>query len=126
MAGRSVLIALALCLGVIAPASAEPCRTQARCSEIASEGPALRLAVAKRARLQARPRLELELATAASDDDRTGDDKIEMPWIWKQLRRSAYRHLPRKRIDRFDATLAPTVVSTGFDTVAGAGVRGHF
>jgi len=55
-----------------------------------------------------------------------GSDQPQMPWIWKLLRKTAYRHLPHKRIDRFDATFAPTVVSSGFDTVAGAGVQGRF
>lgn len=54
-------------------------------------------------------------------------DGVEMPWIWKALKKSAYDHLPQKRFDGgVHCTFAPTIVSSGFDTVAGAGVEGRF
>lgn len=56
----------------------------------------------------------------------TKNQSIEMPWIWKELKRSAYSRLPKKQIDGVQATLAPTMVSSGFDTVPGAGLQGRF
>jgi hypothetical protein len=116
---------MAALLCALSAAQAEPCRASTACSEQREE---LRInaAVHVRRERESSP-LAHELLTAADEGQRKPTmSGVEMPWIWQQLRRTAYRHLPRKRIDRFDATFAPTVVSSGFDTVAGAGVRGRF
>jgi len=54
-------------------------------------------------------------------------DHVEMPWIWQALKKTAYDRLPQKDFEGgIDCTFAPTIVSTGFDTVAGAGLEGRF
>lgn len=127
--GVRALALVSLCLAlVIGPSAARAC-PRVDCAgqqSGASEADKQHAAEAPAATHVKRPnelRTDLPTDVASEGDD---EAKREMPWIWRQLRRTAYRHLPRKRIDRFDATFAPTVVRSGFDTVAGAGVAGRF
>ena len=51
---------------------------------------------------------------------------IEMPWIWRVLRREVYERLPTYEEPRFTLTLSPVVVSGPADTIPGVGVEGVF
>jgi hypothetical protein len=53
-------------------------------------------------------------------------DHVEMPWIWVEIRRMAETRLPSHEQDEFRVVLGPAVVSSGFDTVVGVGVGGHY
>lgn len=60
--------------------------------------------------------------------ERATTPAIEMPWIWRMLRDSVYRRLPRyEDIERqMELVFAPVIVDGTYDTVPGVGIAGDF
>jgi hypothetical protein len=53
-------------------------------------------------------------------------NKVETPWIWRQLKTYAYSQFPRHRTRRFEAVWAPVIVRGPSDTIPGVGLKGLF
>ena len=70
------------------------------------------------------------LAAAALQPDAPAPDlgeAGEMPWIWQILRTEVYDALPSIEEDkRFNAVLAPVVITSPTETTPGVGMRGDF
>jgi hypothetical protein len=49
-----------------------------------------------------------------------------MPTIWRRFKRAAEHQLPNHHGQEFKIVVAPAVVSSGRDTVAGLGLVGKF
>ena len=134
------MLAVLICtitVSAIAP-SAFACDPQAPCSAVRADAVPASDSPRKGLDPQRLDQHHLVLAVATAKQDQfmvipaaarakpADPSQVEMPWIWKALKKSAYDRLPQKRIDGVHCTFAPTIVSSGFDTVAGAGVQGRF
>lgn len=145
MSYKSVLVLLS-CFGIIVVAATSsdacpsreegPCRI-ARISQIGA------IPLATAAPIRHRPPMSLEVPGELGLIVRTfgfpmeaqvRTDKapnLEMPWIWKMLKKEVYNRLPRyeqgtAQRKKFTAVLSPVVVDSGYDTVPGVGVEGDF
>ena len=54
--------------------------------------------------------------------------RVEMPWVWRVLRREVYARMPRVKAKhkRADTVFSPVVVDGPYDSVPGVGIEGGF